>query len=82
MYWGVGEANDDQESDDEQADVQESVIQNQLILTSWDNELYLFDDDDAESRVGEQRSQPSGRHKGPINYLDFKMISSTTGGAV
>jgi len=56
MYWGVGEANDDQESDDEQADVQESVIQNQLILTSWDNELYLFDDDDAESRVGEQRS--------------------------
>ncbi len=28
MYWGVGEANDDQDSDDDQADVQESVIQN------------------------------------------------------
>lgn len=65
MYWGVGEAEDDEES----------VIQNQLILTSWDCELYLFDDDDAESRIGEQRSQPTGRHKMPINFLDFKMVS-------
>lgn len=47
MYWGVGDDNDDSE---------ESVIKNQLILTSWDNEFYLFDDDDAESRTGEQRS--------------------------
>jgi len=37
--------------------------------------MYLFDDDDAESRTGEQRSQPTKRHKGPINFLDFKMIA-------
>ncbi len=65
MYWGVGDAEDDEES----------VIKNQLILTSWDCELYLFDDDDAESRTGEQRSQPTGRHKMPINFLDFKMVT-------
>lgn len=64
MYWGVGD-------EDDQA---EAVIKNQLILTSWDCELYLFDDDDAESRTGEQRSQPTGRHKMAINSLDFKMI--------
>jgi hypothetical protein len=40
MYWGVGDAEDDEES----------VIKNQLILTSWDSQLYLFDDDNAESR--------------------------------
>jgi len=45
-----------------------------LILTSWDCELYIFDDDNAESRIGELRSQPTGRHKMPINFLDFKMI--------
>ena len=45
-----------------------------MILTSWDCELYIFDDDNAESRIGELRSQPTGRHKMPINFLDFKMI--------
>jgi hypothetical protein len=65
MYWGVGECGDEEES----------VIKNQLILSSWDKEMYLFDDDDAESRTGEQRSQPTKRHKGPINFLDFKMIA-------
>lgn len=63
-YWGVAEGEEEQES----------VTKNQLILSSWDKEMYLFDDDDAESRTGEQRSQPSKRHKGPINYLDFKLM--------
>ena len=80
MYWGNGEGtnNTDDGNDDDQD--QDSVIKNQLILTSWDKEMYLFDDDDAESRTGEQRSQPTKRHKGAINYLDFKMIAPINSG--
>lgn len=65
MYWGVGDAEDDEEQ----------VIKNQIITTSWDCRLRLFDDDDAESRVGELRSELD-KHQKPINFIDFKMIPS------
>ena len=45
------------------------------MTTSWDSLLRFFDDDDAESRIGELRSEMS-KHQQPINYLDFKMIPS------
>ncbi len=51
MYWGTyeSESTDLKTKKEDEA----SVIKNQLILTSWDKEMYLFDDDDAESRTGE-----------------------------
>jgi len=33
----------------------ESVIKNQIIVTSWDNNLRFFDDDDPNHRFGELR---------------------------
>jgi len=80
MYWGNGEGTENNNDDDDGDQDQDSVIKNQLILTSWDKEMYLFDDDDAESRTGEQRSQPTKRHKGAINFLDFKMIAPINAG--
>ena len=47
MYWGVGDAEDDEEQ----------VIKNQIMTTSWDSILRFFDDDDPESRIGELRSE-------------------------
>jgi len=65
MYWGVGDAEDDEEQ----------VIKNQIMTTSWDSILRFFDDDDPESRIGELRSEMS-KHQQPITFLDFKFIPS------
>jgi hypothetical protein len=49
MYWGVGDADEEEEQ----------VIKNQIMTTSWDSLLRFFDDDEAESRIGELRSEMS-----------------------
>jgi hypothetical protein len=64
-YWGVGDADDEEEQ----------VIKNQIMTVSWDQKLRFYDDDDPESRTGELR-HTSEKHVQPINFLDFKMIPS------